>query len=218
MFEEIKAAIFDLDGTLVDSMWVWKVVDADYVERYHLQEPEGFYKAIEGMSFTETAQYYLDVFPQLNCTLDEVKQEWLDMVYDLYRTKVPLKPGVKEFLQYLKDQGIRIGIATSNVTELAEMVLEAQGVLAYFDSICSACDLKAGKPSPDVYLKAAEMLQVSPENCMVFEDVPNGILAGKRAGMQVCTVQDDFSETLWEEKKKLADYSIKDYFDLLNGL
>ena len=177
MFEEIKAAIFDLDGTLVDSMWVWKVVDADYVERYHLQEPEGFYKAIEGMSFTETAQYYLDVFPQLNCTLDEVKQEWLDMVYDLYRTKVPLKPGVKEFLQYLKDQGIRIGIATSNVTELAEMVLEAQGVLAYFDSICSACDLKAGKPSPDVYLKAAEMLQVSPENCMVFEDVPNGILA-----------------------------------------
>ena len=218
MFEEIKAAIFDLDGTLVDSMWVWKVVDADYVERYHLQEPEGFYKAIEGMSFTETAQYYLDVFPQLNCTLDEVKQEWLDMVYDLYRTKVPLKPGVKEFLQYLKDQGIRIGIATSNVTELAEMVLEAQGVLAYFDSICSACDLKAGKPSPDVYLKAAEMLQVSPENCMVFEDVPNGILAGKRAGMQVCTVQDDFSETLWEEKKKLADYSIKDYFDLLNEL
>ena len=76
--------------------------------------------------------------------------------------------------------------------------------------------MASGKPSPDVYLKVAEDLQMKPENCLVFEDIPNGIRAGKNAGMEVCAVDDAFSRPLTEEKKRLADYFIRDYFEIFN--
>jgi len=217
MLGHIKAVLFDLDGTLIDSMWVWKAVDVEYVEKYNLKEPEGFYRAIEGMSFIETARYYQEVFPQLNKTPEEIKQEWIDMVYEKYRDEVTLKPGAKEFLQYLKESGIQMGIATSNIVELANVVLESNGVIDYFDTICTACDVK-GKPAPDVYLKAAAELQVEPEFCLVFEDVLNGIQAGLNAGMRVCAVEDANSAALYGEKAGLADYYIKDYTDILNNI
>ena len=76
--------------------------------------------------------------------------------------------------------------------------------------------MSASKPAPDVYLAAAKDLNVSPENCLVFEDVPMGILAGKNAGMKVCAVEDSYSKEQMEQKKKLADYYIKDYDEVLN--
>ena len=76
--------------------------------------------------------------------------------------------------------------------------------------------MNKGKPAPDVYLAAAKALNVSPENCLVFEDVPMGILAGKNAGMKVCAVEDSYSKEQMEQKKKLADYYIKDYDEVLN--
>ena len=92
--------------------------------------------------------------------------------------------------------------------------MEALHVDRFFSAICTACEVKAGKPAPDVYLKAAEELQVRPENCLVFEDVPNGILAGKNAGMRVCAVDDVFSRPYDTEKRQLADYYIHDYRDI----
>ena len=215
MLKDIKGVVFDLDGTLVDSMWAWKRVDAKYVQRYNLQEPEGFYDKIEGMSFMETAHYYHRTFPQLNSTPEEIGQEWLGMVEKLYQTEIPLKHGAREFLKLLAGRGVRMGIATSNSRGLAESVLEAQQVSGYFDVICTADEVKAGKPAPDVYLKAASTLHIAPEHCLAFEDVPNGILAGKRAGMRVCAIDDPFSADMWEVKKRLADYHINDYRDLL---
>lgn len=209
-----KAVIFDMDGSLVDSMWIWPEVDKIYIKKYNLIVPENFYKDIEGMSFTETAQYFLDTFPELDCTLESLKQEWQEMTMDLYCTKVPLKPGVGDFLKRMKEAEIRLGIATSNSRELAEAVLNALNVRAYFDTVRTSCEVLKGKPAPDVYLKAAEDLQVAPSECLVFEDVPNGILAGKNAGMTVCAVDDVFSRPYEEEKRALADYYIYDYAEV----
>ena len=78
----------------------------------------------------------------------------------------------------------------------------------------TSCEVSAGKPAPDVYLKVAEDLQVDPASCLVFEDIPNGILAGKNAGMEVCAVDDEFSRPLEQEKKRLADYFIHDFNDI----
>ena len=97
MLENKKAVIFDLDGSLVDSMWIWPEVDVQYMDKYNLTVPANFQKAIEGMSYTETAQYFLDHFPGLTCTLDDVLREWMEMTFGLYTTKVPLKPGAGEF-------------------------------------------------------------------------------------------------------------------------
>ena len=209
-----KAVLFDLDGTLVDSMWMWKSIDIEYLARFGYDCPEDLQKSIEGMSFSETAVYFKERF-SIPDTLEQMKADWTQMSIDKYRYEVPLKPGAGEFLKELKRRGIKTGIATSNGREMVDAVLKALQIEEYFDVVTTACEVAAGKPAPDIYLKVAETLGAAPEDCLVFEDVPAGILAGKRAGMEVCAVEDDFSLSMTEEKKKLADYYIKDYDELL---
>lgn len=210
---KIKAALFDLDGTLVDSMWMWKAIDIEYLGRYQIELPEDLQQCIEGMSFTETACYMKERF-QIPEDVETIKAVWNEMAHDKYAYEVPLKAGAYEFLKRLKQQGIRLAIATSNSRELAETVLKAHQILEWFDAIVTGCDVKAGKPAPDVYLTAAKFVGAEPEECLVFEDIPQGILAGKRAGMTVFAVEDSYSADLDKEKQRLADYYIKDY----NGL
>lgn len=216
MLDQIAAVIFDLDGTLADSMWVWTAVDEEYMKKYHLIKPEDFHDKLEGKSYTETAEYFLQVFPELPLTLDEVKQDWYMMSLDKYTNEVKVKPGAETFLRKLKELGIHTGIATSNDRKLAEAFLESRGLSEYIDTISTSCEVKKGKPAPDVYLKAAGNLQVEPEQCLVFEDIPMGILAGKNAGMKVCAVDDWFSSKQESKKRELADYYIRDYNEILN--
>lgn len=210
MLEQIKAVIFDLDGTLVDSMWMWENIDIEYLSRYGISLPDNLQQEIAGMSFSETAVYFKETFgiPE---SLDEIKSTWNEMAYYKYTHDVPLKPGVLEFLKKLKAQGIRTGIATSNSRELAQAVIETLHIKEYLDEIHTSCEVAKGKPAPDIYLLVADCLGVKPEHCLVFEDIPEGILAGKRAGMRTCAVEDAFSMDLSEEKKKLADYYISTY-------
>lgn len=215
ILKDIDAVIFDVDGTLVDSMWIWEAVDEDYFVKYNLTRPENFHEDIEGKSYREVAQYYLDHFPELEHTLEELMDEWTEMAHSKYMHEVVLKNGVYELLCKMHEDGKQIGIATSNGKSLVEDMLRALQVDHLFDSVHSACEVKAGKPSPDVYLLVAEDLGVKPEHCLVFEDVPMGILAGKNAGMRVCAVEDTFSRPQEEKKRELADYYIQDYTDIL---
>lgn len=211
-----RAVLFDLDGTLVDSMWMWKTIDIEYLGRYGLACPEDLQKEIEGMSFTETAVYFKKRF-SLPDSLEEIKEAWIQMSLDKYRHQVPLKPGAREFLDYIRARGLKAGIATSNGTAMVEAVLDSLQIREYFQTVITACEVAAGKPAPDIYLKVAEELGVEPEDCVVFEDVPAGILAGKRAGMTVVAVEDDFSRHMRREKEQLADYFIEDYTELLEA-
>lgn len=208
-----KAIIFDMDGSLVDSMWIWPEVDRIFMKKYNLRPPHTFHKDIEGMSYTETARYFVDTF-RMSRTVEQVMQEWRDMTIRLYSTKVYPKPGAVRFLDTMKKNGIALGIATSNDRQIADAALNARHLTPYFDSVRTSCEVAAGKPAPDVYLKVAEDLSVDPAACLVFEDVPNGIRAGKNAGMEVCAVDDDFSRPLEKEKKELADYFIRNYNDI----
>lgn len=216
MLDGKQAVIFDLDGTLVDSMWMWKDIDIEFLARYGYECPEDLQKAIEGMSFSETAVYFKERFA-LPIELDEIKRIWTEMSIDKYRNEVPLKPGAGEFLRRLKERGVALGIATSNGRDMVDAVLGSLGIEALFDNVTVGCEVANGKPAPDIYLHVAGLLGVRPENCLVFEDVPAGILAGKRAGMEVCAVEDAFSREFAGEKRSLADYFITDYFELLNG-
>ena len=209
-----KAVLFDLDGTLVDSMWMWPQIDVEFLGRFGYGCPGDLERAVEGMSFSETAAYFKERF-SLPMTLEEIKECWSQMAMDKYRTQVPLKPGALEFLRYCKDQGIATGIATSNGRPIVDAVIEALQIGEYFQEVATACEVEKGKPEPDIYLEVARRLQVVPEDCLVFEDVPAGILAGKRAGMTVLAVEDDFSRELSGEKKALADGYICDYSELL---
>jgi len=216
MLRDIDAVIFDLDGTLVDSMWIWKDIDIEYLGRFGLSLPDDLQYEIEGMSFTETAIYFQNRF-RLPCTLDEIKQTWYDMAYNKYLNEVPLKPGAGRFLHLLNEKRIKLGIATSNGIELVKAVSKAHGFQHFFSSIRTGCDVAKGKPAPDIYLKVAEDLHVPPKNCLVFEDVPMGIMAGKSAGMKVCAVKDAFSESQMEQKRNLADYFIDNYDAIIDN-
>lgn len=217
MLKDIDAIIFDIDGTLIDSMWIWTNIDDLFLEKYGLQAPENFHKGMEGKSYSETAQYFLDIFPELKHTRKELEDEWHEMAFDIYTKEIKLKKGAYAFIVAMHNAGKKIGIATSNSRDLAEGVLINNQVFAYIDSMWTSDEAKAGKPAPDVYLKVAESLCVSSERCLVFEDVPNGILAGKNAGMKVCAVEDPFSKPQENLKRELADYYIQDYDDIKNG-
>lgn len=214
MLQGIDAVIFDLDGSLVDSMWLWKAIDAEYLGRFGISLPEDLQSRIEGMSFVETAVYFKEHFA-IPDSLEEIMADWNRMAWDKYLREVPLKRGVPEFLEGCRKRGILLGIATSNSRELVENVLGAHGLKECFGSIMTGSDVMKGKPSPDIYLAAAGQLGVVPERCLVFEDILPGILAGKNAGMRVCAVEDVYSADAREEKKRTADYYINDYVDLL---
>ena len=170
-------------------MWVWHSIDIDYLGSVGKELPEDLQKNIEGMSFTETAEYFKKRF-ELSDDVETIKQYWNDMAFDKYTTDVKLKKGAKEFLTRLKEDNIKLGIASSNSETLIRGVLKAQGVLELFDAVTTSCEAGAGKPAPDIYLLAASKLGVAPSECLVFEDITMGIMAGKTAGMITVAVED----------------------------
>ncbi len=216
MLTNKKAVIFDLDGTLVDSMWVWTSIDIEYLGSRNFKVPVEMQREIEGMSFTEVAVYFKDRFG-LPESIDEIKGTWQRMAMDKYSHEVQLKPGVAQFLPYLKERGIRMGVASSNALELIEAVLKNRGVRDYFSCIITSCEVNKGKPAPDVYLAAAARLETDPADCLVFEDIIPGIMAGKNAGMAVCAVADTYSRPQEDEKRACADYFIRSYEQVMNG-
>ena len=213
MLENIDAVIFDLDGTLVDSMWMWREIDIEYLAGFGIELPDDLQSCIEGMSFTETAVYFRERFG-ITDDIEDIKKCWNEMAWDMYAHRVGLKPGVGDFLKKLKKSGIRTGIASSNSVELVETVLNALNIRDYFDEIHTSCEVEHGKPFPDIFLLTAERLHVSPARCLVFEDILPGIEAARAAGMKVCAVYDDFSKMETSLKKERSDYYIEDYTEI----
>ena len=216
MLKGVKAVLFDLDGTLVDSMWMWKDIDVEYLGRYGRALPPELQKEIEGMSFSETAVYFKERFG-LNQSLEAIKAEWIEMAKEKYAHEVPMKPGALSFLRYLKEHGIHSGIATSNSRELLNAVMESLKLGQYIDCAMTSCEAGAGKPAPDIYLKVADRLGASPADCLVFEDTPSGIQAGIRAGSRVCAMEDRYVADQKDTVLRLADYYIHDFGQVLDG-
>ena len=200
-----RGIIFDLDGSLMDSMWIWR--------RYDLTLPEGFQDEISGRSFYETAVIFKERF-RLPESLEEIMAEWNRMAFEKYAHEVFLKPGADVLLQYCADHGIRLAIATSNSRELVDQVLTSNGVTDLFQAIVTGSEVTRGKPEPDVYLCAAEKIGVAPEEALAFEDIVVGIRSAKAAGMEACAVYDEASSHTEEMKRREADYWIRDFRDL----
>lgn len=216
MLKGVKAVLFDLDGTLVDSMWMWKDIDVEYLHRYGCTLPPELQKEIEGMSFSETAVYFKKRFG-LQQSLESIQAEWIEMAKEKYAHEVLMKPGALPFLKYLKEQGIRTGIATSNSRELLDAVMVSLELDRYINFSMTSCEAGAGKPAPDIYLKVARYLEAEPAECLVFEDTPAGIQAAIRAGIRVCAMEDRHVEDQRNIVCSLADYYIHDFSQVLNG-
>lgn len=213
MVRNFNTVIFDMDGTLVDSMGIWEDIDREFFKERNMPYPEDLTKNIAGLSMTETADYFLDNF-DIKETRQELIDIWNEMAMEDYATKIPLRDGAMDFLKYLKKNGYKTALATSNSRELVEACFESHGLNDYISVIVASGEVPHGKPAPDVFLKAASLLDSDPKDCIVFEDVLQGIQAGKSAGMKVCCVDDKYSKDDYEAKKELADYYINTYYDL----
>lgn len=214
MLKDIDAVIFDVDGTIADSMWMWKQIDIEYLGRFGIELPKNLQKNIEGMSFRETAVYFKEHF-QIPDDIEKMMSDWNEMAAHKYRYEIPLKKGVREFLNICRKKNIAMGIATSNSVELLNYFLKAHELHNYFEVVITGSDGLRGKPAPDMYLEAAKRLSVKPEKCLVFEDIMPGILAGKRAGMRVCAVDDVYSNDITDKKIEEADCFIESFEDIL---
>ncbi|MPM40872.1 Phosphorylated carbohydrates phosphatase [bioreactor metagenome] len=217
MMNNIKAAIFDMDGTIVDSMWVWEQIDLEYLAKHNVEASPFLKHDIAHLSFDEVALYFKNAF-KLPYDVEEIKNHWNQMAFDKYSNSVKLKPGIERFLKVLKTKGIKIALATSNNTLLLEACLKANGIYEYFDVITLTDEVSRGKDFPDVYLLTAERLQVKPEECVVFEYILPAVKGAKAAGMTVVGVYDEHSKDTHEDIKIHADRFINEYDEINNAV
>ncbi len=176
-----KGHIFDLDGTLIMSNDVWTDVDLRFLGKRGLSVPEDYSKALSVMNFDQAAIYTKERFG-LEDDVEDIKKEWFESARYRYAHTIPLYKGVKEYLEALYSSGKSLALATASSAELYEPVLKRTGVYDMFSVFVTTAEVERGKGFPDVYLEAAKRLGLEPGDCIVYEDIYQGIRAAKGAG------------------------------------
>lgn len=209
------AAIFDLDGTLLDSMYVWHHIDDVYFARRGMKTPPDYGRALAGLSYRESAEYTRKRFG-FSEPWEKIVQEWTELAREEYALHVPFKSGAREYLLALKAAGVKLAVATALPEYLYRPCLSHLGALDYFEVLCSTDDTGGrGKKHGEVFLLAAERMGVAPEKCAVFEDTLEGMRGAKRADMLAYCVRDDASRHAHSEIETFADRMIDSFYDLL---
>lgn len=208
----IKAAIFDLDGTLIDSLGVWGEIDVKFLAKRGLEVSPDYADKISAMRFEDAARYTKERYG-FSDTVEEILREWNELALREYSNNIKLKPFALGYLRKLRENGYILAVATTLIELLYTPVLKNNGIYEFFDFICSTDDIEKSKEHPDIYHHAAKNLGVSPEECVVFEDVYPAIQSAKSAGMTVYAVYDKYSEKYIDEIKELSDGIIYDFKD-----
>lgn len=201
----VKGVIFDLDGTLIDSMGVWFSVDRRFLAENGVSDPpEGISWKIKQMTIEEAAEYMIDKFG-LDMSPEQVIDRIEELVREEYEQHIPLKNGVEGLLDLLDERGIPYGVATATYKTLAEAVLRRCGILGRMSFVLTDREYPNGKGFPDIFLGAAERLGTSPSETLVVEDSLHCIETAKNAGFITAAMFDQTSAREWENIKASAD-------------
>lgn len=214
---QYTGAIFDLDGTLLDSMWIWDQIDIDFLAKRGIYEvPADYQETIATFGAEKTAVYTIERFG-LDDKPEDLVQEWLDMAHDYYVNRLSLKEGVYDYLCYLHEKGIPMAVATSSDIQLVKPCLERTGVFPLLKTVITVKEAGRGKMFPDIYYEAALRLGCRPEECLVFEDVLEAAQTAKSAGFPVVGVAEvRCPETSAEILKKQADHYINSFREMMD--
>lgn len=200
----MRAAVFDVDGTLLDSMSVWEDIGERYLADHKIAVRGNLRNALRTMSLEQGAAWLKEEY-QLKKSIPQIIEEVLKIVSNFYRFEAPLKSGVKETLEWLKERNVKMVIATSGNRKLAEAALERNGIRDYFEQIYTCTEVGAGKDEPLIYLKAAEFMQAEPKDTVVFEDALHAAETAKQAGFVVIGVYDEENRANIFRMKEVCD-------------
>ena len=205
----LTGAIFDFDGTLLDSMFIWDTIGEDYLRTLGKEPHENLKETFMTLTLEEAAEYYREHY-KVTLSVTEIVDSINAMVEGIYRTKVTLKPGVAEYLRLLKESGVKMCVATVTDRYLVEDTLERLGILHYFCGIFTCAEVGYGKDKPIIYQKALEHLGTAKEETFVFEDSLFALETAKAEGFPTVGVY-DMHESRQEEMKRLADCYVRSF-------
>ena len=213
----IKGVIFDIDGTLLDSMPLWNNLGERYLQKlgFTEEETEGLSQRISTMPFAEGIHYIKKEY-SLDMAEERIREQLREMIAGAYCDEIVLKAGVKEYLQFLKERGIPCILATAGDASLATAALKRLKVWEEFQGLLLCEEFNTSKREAKIYFLAMERLSLSkPEDVLVFEDVLHAIKSAKQAGFQVCGILDEANREDWGKIQKMADFTAKGFYELV---
>ncbi len=201
-------AIFDMDGTLIDSMGIWRNLGREYLTAKGVTDClDEILEEIRPMTMTESAALFVSRF-SLPESSDCVTEEMNQMMDTHYHKDIQLKAGVLSHLEQLRQRGVRMCVASATEERLMQVCLERLGVLSYFDFLISCESMGNSKREPDIYLESARRLKAAPEEIAVYEDALYAVQTAKKAGFYVIGVYDEEADHHWDEICNMADETI----------
>lgn len=206
--------IFDMDGTLIDSNGIWKDVDTAFLAKRGLSYTKEFYDGVAHTIFPLAAKFTKE-FCRLPESEEAIMAEWMDMAGDLYGTSVPVKPGVRAYLDKLRAAGERLIVVTSAVPVHCRTALTHLGLMPYFERIIFAHDLQLEKKDPQLWCLTAEMMGVAPEDCTLYDDSVEACRGAKAAGMHAIGVYDPYFAGTEPEMQAVCDRYIRSFEELI---
>ena len=205
--------IFDLDGTLIDSNGVWVEVDKIFLARRNAPYTKEYYDGVAHTILSNCAVFTKE-YLGLEESCEEIIAEWMELARGQYN-EIPLKDGVREYLERCKEAGHRMAVFTACVPEHCRAALEHHRLLPYFEQVIYAQELGEDKKSPAIFRKVAQMLGVTPAQCVLFDDSLTACKAAKAAGMTVVGVHDAYFRDSEPDMRELCDQYIQGFGDLL---
>jgi len=214
-FDRFDGIIFDMDGTLVDSMGIWYDIDVDFLKKRGIVMDRSYNDAVKTMKLEEAADYTIRRYG-LREDPGDIVQEWIDMATYQYRYKIPMKEGAIDLLKALtglerteKDGSIRrlkLSLATVSIKEFVEAAFQAHSFGRYFDAVEDVTKVSRGKDSPELYLKAAHDMGLEAKRCLVVEDALQGIQTAEAAGFVTCAVDEPLARPQIGQILEAVDY------------
>ena len=195
--ENIKLFLFDLDGTILDSLKIWNDIDLLFFKNHNLIMGEDYHIAIAPLTLEETATYTKNTY-KLDIDEEQIMKEWSDLAIKEYAENVNLKKGVKEFLDYLKNKNVHLAIATSCNEEMFKPCLERYGIVSYFEHFYTSQNLKINKSNANFFKEILNEYKIEPDQILFFEDSLASMKCAKSLGFNVVAVMDK----KWEKQKE----------------
>ena len=205
----IKGAIFDLDGTILDSMFIWDTIGEDYLRSLGKEPKENLAETFKAFTLRQAAAYYRNNYG-VDLSAEKIVEDINNMVAEIYRTKVVLKPGVSDFLKRLQVSGVKMCVATVTDRSITEDVLTRLNVRNYFSEIFTCAEVGYNKETPEIYREALKQLGTAKTETVVFEDAFHALKTAKEDGFRVAAIYDSH-EPNQNEMKEISDYYITDF-------